>query len=184
MKNKIILLILTNLLFSTKILTLDAIYNKLNIDKDLLDDTLVPEQSNLVSIGLNKFGKEIFLSEKCANAWLRMKLDAKKDSIEMIIVSGFRSYYRQYAIINYKLDQGITLDVILKENKLPGLSQHHSGNAIDIVSNSSKLSLDFENSLAYAWLIKNAHRHGFYLTYTKDNKDGIMFEPWHWYFKE
>ena len=184
MKNKIILSILINLLFSGKMLNLDDIYNKLNIDKDSLTDTIITEQMNLVSIGLNTFGKEIFLSEQCANAWISMQSDARKDSIEMTIVSGFRSYYRQYAIINYKLNQGIALDIILKENKLPGLSQHHSGNAIDIVSNSSKLSLDFENSLAYAWLIKNAHRHGFYLTYTKDNKDGIMFEPWHWYFKE
>jgi len=184
MKNKIILFISISLLFSTKFLTLDDIYNKLDIDKKSLDDTIVPEQTELVSIGLNTLGKEIFLSEQCANAWIRMQEDAKKDSIQITIASGFRSYYRQYAIINYKLNKGIALDIILKENKLPGLSQHHSGNAIDIVSNSSKLSLDFENSLAYAWLIKNAHKYGFYLTYTKHNKDGIMFEPWHWCFKE
>ena len=82
------------------------------------------------------------------------------------------------------MSKGLSLDEILKENKLPGLSQHHSGNAIDIASNSYKLSLDFQYSTAYEWLVKNAHKYGFYLTYPKDNKEGIMFEPWHWYFKE
>ena len=112
-----------------------------------------------------------------------MQKHAKKDSIELSILSGFRSYYNQYAIINYKLNAGLILEEILKENKLPGLSEHHSGNAIDIISNSYKLSLEFENSLAYAWLVKNAYKYGFHLTYPKNNKQGIMFEPWHWYFK-
>ena len=113
-----------------------------------------------------------------------MKKDALKDSIHISILSGFRSYNKQYAIIKNKLNRGLSLDVILQENKLPGLSYHHSGNAIDIISNSYKLSLEFEKSLAYLWLIKNAHKYGFYLQYPKNNKSGIMFEPWHWYFKE
>ena len=87
-------------------------------------------------------------------------------------------------IIKNKLNIGMSLDVILQENKLPGLSHHHSGNAIDIITNSHKLSLEFEKSLAYLWLTKNAHKHGFYLQYPKNNTSGIMFEPWHWYFKE
>ena len=113
-----------------------------------------------------------------------MQKDAKKDSIDIFILSGFRSYQKQYTIIKNKLKRGMKLEEILKENKLPGLSQHHSGNAIDIISNSYKLSLEFENSLAYAWLLKNAYKYGFHLTYPKNNKQGIMFEPWHWYFKE
>ena len=183
MISKFIILLIVNLLLSNNNITLNEIYEKLNVNIKSLNSAIVPEQKDLVSIGFNTLGKEIFLSKKCASAWIKMQKDAKKDSIEMEIVSGFRSYYRQYAIINYKLNNGLKLKQILKENKLPGLSQHHSGNAIDIVSNSYKLSLNFENSLAYAWLVKNAHKYGFYLTYSKNNKDGIMFEPWHWYFK-
>lgn len=183
MKNKFITIIILNILLNAKF-TLDDIYIQLDVNQTILKQNIVPEQNELVSIGINSLGKEIFLSKKCASAWTKMQTDAKKDSIQMTIVSGFRSYAKQYAIINYKLQQGLKLDVILKENKLPGLSQHHSGNAIDIVSNSYKLSVDFEQSLAYSWLLNNAHKYGFYLTYPKDNKEGIMFEPWHWYFKE
>ena len=184
MINKLIIILITNFVFSGNQLTIDEIYHKLKIDKKTITHSIVPEEKDIVSIGENILGKEIFLSKKCAKAWRKMQEDALEDSIKLSILSGFRSYYKQYAIINYKLTLGLSLTDILKENKLPGLSQHHSGNAIDIISNSYKLSLDFENSLAYAWLIKNAHKYGFHLTYTKNNPDGIMFEPWHWYFKE
>ena len=184
MKNKLIISILINLIFSTSQLTLDEIYLKLNINKELIEGIIILEEKNIISIGLNSLGKEIFLSKKCALAWDIMQKDAISDSIEISILSGFRSYYKQYEIINYKLNNGLNLEEILKENKLPGLSQHHSGNAIDIISNSYKLSLEFEKTLAYTWLVNNAYKYGFFLTYPKDNKDGIMFEPWHWYFKE
>ena len=184
MKNKLIIVILINLIFSTSQLTLDEIYLKLNINQKIIDEVIIVEEKNIISIGLNSLGKEIFLSKKCALAWDAMQKDAVADSIQISILSGFRSYYKQYAIINYKLNNNLALKEILKENKLPGLSQHHSGNAIDIISNSYKLSLEFEKTSAYRWLINNAYKYGFYLTYPKDNKDGIMFEPWHWYFKE
>ena len=165
---------------------------KLNINREKLylegyrgiSDTIIHEQNELVSIGKNILKKEIFLSKKCAYAWEEMKKDALKDSIHISVLSGFRTYNKQYMIIKNKLDYGLTLETILQENKLPGLSHHHSGNAIDIISNSYKLSLEFEKSLAYLWLIKNAHKYKFYLQYPKNNKSGIMFEPWHWYFKE
>ena len=182
MKNKFIIIIIINLIFSN--MTLDEIYLKLNIDKKRIQTQIIPEEKELISIGLNSLGKEIFLSNNCAKAWGEMEKSARKDSIQISILSGFRSYYKQYTIIQHKLNKGQLLGSILKENKLPGLSEHHSGNAIDIISNSYKLSQSFENSLAYAWLIKNAHKYGFYMTYPKNNDEGIMFEPWHWYFKE
>ena len=127
---------------------------------------------------------QIFLSIDCANAWGKMHIDALKDSIKLTILSGFRPHQKQYDIINNKLIKGITLQNILQENKLPGLSQHHSGNAIDIISNSYKLSVNFEKSAAYIWLSQHANEYGFYLQYPKDNRGNIMFEPWHWYYRK
>ena len=184
MSKLLFLTIIINIIFASSPLTLDDIYLKLNIEKTILTDIIIIENQNIISIGQNSLGKEIFISNKCAIAWNKMHKDALQDSIKISILSGFRSYYKQYQIIQNKLNKGMLLEQILKQNKLPGLSQHHSGNAIDIISNSYKLSLDFENSLAYAWLIENAYKYGFYLTYPKNNKDGIMFEPWHWNLKE
>ena len=177
-------LLIVNVLHAHDVTELKTIYNQLNLSIADVQDSIVTEELELVSIGENILGKEIFLSKKCAKAWEKMKYEAKKDSIQISVLSGFRSYNKQYAIIKNKLNRGMTLNQILKENKLPGLSHHHSGNAIDIISNSYKLSLDFEKSRAYLWLIQNAHKYGFYLQYPKNNKSGIMFEPWHWYFKD
>ena len=180
---KIYLLLFINIVFSDSILSLNQIYSALNINKVEILDSIVIEEKLLTSIGLNSLGKEIFLSKECAKSWIKMQSAANKDSITISILSGFRSYYKQYTIINNKQREGLELNEILKENKLPGLSQHHSGNAIDIISNNHKLSVDFEKTRAYSWLHKHAHEFGFYLEYRRGNKDGIMFEPWHWYFK-
>ena len=46
MKNKILLIILISLLIPNRPLSLDAIYTKLNIDKQSLSSAIVPEQQN------------------------------------------------------------------------------------------------------------------------------------------
>tara|TARA_B100001250_G_scaffold285855_1_gene247911 strand:+ start:33 stop:557 length:525 start_codon:yes stop_codon:yes gene_type:complete len=173
-----------SIVISSQILSLEEIYIKLNLKEKPQEENIIKEQNALISIGENIWGREILLSEECAKAWNLMKQDALQDSIQLIILSGFRSYYKQYIIIQNKLNKGMDMSSILKENTLPGLSQHHSGNAIDISYNSYKLSLDFEKTIAYAWLQKNANKYGFYLSYPKNNPQEINFEPWHWYFKE
>ena len=35
----------------------------------------------------------------------------------------------------------------------------------------------------FKWLSKNANNYGFYMSYSKNNNHGIMYEPWHWMFK-
>ena len=195
---KLYLLLLINIIFPNHKLTLEEIYLDLKINKTIMspgastypyapsdgDTSIIAEESNVVSVGKNILGKEIFLSKKCAASWMKMQQAALNDSITISVLSGFRSYYKQYLIVRNKLNKGMKLDSILKENRLPGLSQHHSGNAIDIISNSYKLSAEFEKSSAYLWLNKNAHKYGFYLQYPKANNRGIIFEPWHWYFRE
>ena len=110
-----------------------------------------------------------------------MQKVAYNESINIFILSGFRSYSKQYQIIKKKLENNLTLQEILRKNTLPGLSEHHTGNAIDIINDTRNLLS--ENSVEYKWLIENAYKFGFYLSYPKDNKSGIIFEPWHWYLK-
>ncbi len=44
--------------------------------------------------------------------------------------------------------------------------------------------LDFVNTQEYKWLLKNANKYGFYLSYPENNLDGITFEPWHWHYEK
>ena len=75
------------------------------------------------------------------------------------------------------------IEDILKYNKLPGFSEHHSGRAIDITNcPNAGLSDDFVYTDEYRWLLDNCDRFGFRLTYKEGNNTDIMFEPWHWYY--
>jgi D-alanyl-D-alanine carboxypeptidase len=113
-----------------------------------------------------------------------MKKHAKRDSVDLHFVSAFRSFDDQKKIIQRKLNRGYSIKKILRENKLPGYSEHHTGKAIDITSKKlNGLFVSFEDTREFKWLVKNAATYNFYLSYPKDNNEGIMYEPWHWMFK-
>jgi D-alanyl-D-alanine carboxypeptidase len=42
------------------------------------------------------------------------------------------------------------------------------------------LSQSFEQTAAYRWLEANAARYSFEISFSKDNKQGVSYEPWHW----
>ena len=73
MINKLIITLIANFVFAGNQLTIDEIYHKLKIDKKTIAHSIVPEEKNIVSIGKNILGKEIFLSKKCAKAWRKMQ---------------------------------------------------------------------------------------------------------------
>tara|TARA_A100001037_G_scaffold97902_1_gene89345 strand:+ start:211 stop:789 length:579 start_codon:yes stop_codon:yes gene_type:complete len=176
----------TSLLYANPSLCIDSLSYIYNIKLTLSNyDLPMPiykkiqyESCNLVSIGGN-----LKLDSVAAEAFLKMKKDAKKDLIEFRVVSAFRSFNHQRNIINRKLKKGKSIESILKENTMPGYSEHHTGYAVDFLADGAySLSVDFENTDTFRWLIKNANRYGFYLSYPKGNKKGIMYEPWHWTF--
>tara|TARA_Y100001970_G_C14197089_1_gene838757 strand:+ start:314 stop:817 length:504 start_codon:yes stop_codon:yes gene_type:complete len=143
------------------------------------------ESCNLVTIGKNIYGNGFLkLDSIAAVNFFKMKEKAAADSIEFRILSAYRSFEHQKQIINRKLNSGQSIDNILKENTLPGYSEHHTGYAIDFLEdNKNYLSVNFENTKTFKWLSKNANNYGFYMSYSKNNNHGIMYEPWHWMFK-
>ena len=152
--------------------------------KDSIADNIFYESCNLVSIGKDIYGREQFLDSQAAKSFFEMKKAAKKDSIDLQFVSAFRSFDSQKKIIERKLNRGSLINKILEENKLPGYSEHHTGKAIDFTSKKlNTLSTQFENSKEFKWIAENASTYNFYLSYPKDNEEGIMYEPWHWMFK-
>ena len=119
------------------------------------------------------------------NAWTEMKKDSKKVGIELILVSAFRSIKRQEELINDKRKKGIPDKEIFKVLAPAGHSEHHTGCALDLhTPNSAILEEDFEKTLAFAWLNKNAGFYGFELSYPRDNPYGVVYEPWHWCFRD
>jgi len=129
-------------------------------------------------------GGERFKMHPCAmSAWKRMKKEARAEEIRLYIVSAFRSIARQSEIIERKRRNGISEKEILRVNALPGFSEHHTGRALDLnTPDSPELKESFEDSPAFRWLMQNASRFGFRLSYPRENKYGISYEPWHWFY--
>jgi len=141
----------------------------------------VREPKRLQFIGHDTQQRAQWLAPRAASAWARMCQAAAQDSVELQIVSAFRSVEYQLGILQRKLDRGQPIAEILRVSAAPGYSEHHSGRALDITTPGfAALEEEFENSPAFAWLKKNARRFGFRMSYPRRNPHGIAYEPWHW----
>lgn len=139
------------------------------------------EPEDLVSIGLDRAGREQRMERVAAARWQAMRDTAGSEGVVLEIISAFRSFDYQKQIIARKLAAGQSLDQILRVNALPGFSEHHTGRAIDIgTPGCPALTEAFELTAAYAWLTQRAHEFGFRLSYPRGNPHGVIFEPWHW----
>jgi len=127
------------------------------------------------------YGRKEYLDQEVADVFAQIKADAKKDGVELVLISGFRAIEEQTLLFQKQIK--------LKGNKQatapPGYSEHHTGYALDIGDGkqpSLDLKLEFESSDAYKWLLSNAHKYGFELSFPRNNIQGIVFKPWHWRF--
>lgn len=63
-----------------------------------------------------------------------------------------------------------------------GYSEHQLGTTVDLtVAEVGGTYESFAQTEAYDWLLKNAHKYGFILSYPEGN-NFYVFEPWHWRF--
>ena len=139
--------------------------------------------TDLVDVGPNIVGAAQRLAPRAATAWQAMRARAQDDSVELLLVSGFRSLERQAQLIRHKLDRGMALTEILATNAAPGYSQHLTGCAVDLATTGCPpLVAAFEDTDAFRWLTRNARAFGFVMPYDRDNACGFAFEPWHWYY--
>ncbi len=120
-----------------------------------------------------------------------MLADAAEAGIELVVVSGYRSVAQQEKLIRTRMYsyvlQGLTIEEARRQAEAsldpPGLSEHHTGLAIDIASADHRaLDAGFAETSAYAWLSQNAFRYGLVLRYPKGKQGatGQGFRPWHY----
>jgi len=114
---------------------------------------------------------------------LKMREEAKKDGIYLVFLSGFRSINLQneifYSLKSFRKQEAAER---ARVSAPPGYSEHSTGFAIDIgdaTKRDTDFETEFENTEAFKWLMKNAAKFHFKLSFTKDNKF-IDYEPWHW----
>ena len=114
---------------------------------------------------------------------LNMREEAKKDSVYLVFLSGFRSINLQndifYSLKSFRNQEAAER---ARVSAPPGYSEHSTGFAIDIgdaTQRETDFETEFENTQAFRWLINNAAKFHFKLSFNKDNKY-IDYEPWHW----
>ncbi|MBS4217387.1 M15 family metallopeptidase [Bacillus sp. FJAT-49711] len=124
-----------------------------------------------------------YLRKEAAKALEKMFSAAEKLNIHLFAVSGYRSYDRQESIFNNEIGR-VGEDKALQAVAFPGKSEHQTGLAMDISSESVQYLLveEFEDAEEGKWLKENAHRFGYILRYPKDKEKitGYQFEPWHY----
>lgn len=124
------------------------------------------------------------LHAEAAGALEAMQRAAAADGIDLVVLSAFRSI---------PLQRQLFFDVMAQRNQSstdrarvsapPGFSEHSTGYAVDLGdarSPTTHLSESFESTPAFRWLVDNAARFHFRLSFPRGNPQGVSYEPWHW----
>jgi len=164
---------------------LKSYYEELGIDSaylsmNKLDVCEQAQLHDLEVVDIDFAGRPFILTSETAVAWRQMRAAAVSDNIILNPASGFRSYLYQKNLIQNQLSNGRSLVDILTGNAIPGYSEHHTGRAIDICADSNISENEFYKTDTFAWMLENAARFNFRLSYPENNKCGMIFEPWHW----
>lgn len=123
------------------------------------------------------------LKSEAANALKEMFEAAKLEkNMTFTVVSSYRSYKDQVKVFN-----GWVFSAGLKSaesfSARPGHSQHQLGTAVDIgVPGVASFSEALGSSAEGVWLVENAYRFGYTLSYPKGKEKitGYSYEPWHY----
>jgi D-alanyl-D-alanine carboxypeptidase len=146
---------------------------------------LVAEPRRLHFAGFDRYARALWLDAPASGAWQRMRAAARVEGVVLDAISGWRSHDYQLGIFERKLARGQSIERILAVNAAPGYSEHHGGRALDIgTPGEPPAEESFEHTPAFAWLQRRARDFGFVLSYPRGNPHGIVYEPWHWCWRE
>lgn len=106
--------------------------------------------------------------------------DAERDDIDLKVVSAYRSFDEQTALKGqFTQLYGSGANAFSADQ---GYSEHQLGTTVDLtIEEVGGTFTSFAQTEAYEWLLDNAYKHGFILSYPEGN-EYYIFEPWHWRF--
>lgn len=146
-----------------------------------LNENYVPE--DLIDIPpdyVYEKSKNVKMHAKVFPYLQNMITSAKADGTNLKIISAYRSFGEQSTLKdNYTVIYGSGANRFSADQ---GYSEHQLGTALDFTT--AELGSNFtafEKSSAYKWLLENAYKYGFILSYPKGNTY-YQYEPWHWRF--
>lgn len=163
-------------------------YRGLTVGKQLLmvTDQKIKDKDGFKSLPIQFLPEQVFIS------YINM-MDAMQKDIgkRLYVESGYRSSaYQLYLFVSSLKNHNYSIRETAKFVALPGYSEHGDleHQAIDFINedgiNCQSDAKNFEALPEYNWLLKNAQKFNFVLSYPKNSPEGITFEPWHWRFEK
>lgn len=125
---------------------------------------------------------EMQLRDEAATAAESIATAAKKEGINLMLVSGYRSYSDQQAVYQSFVAQDGQAKADATSAR-PGHSEHQTGLAVDFGNGDRSCELEacFGETPAGKWLAAHAADYGFVLRYANGTQNvvGYEYEPWH-----
>ena len=148
--------------------------NKYNyVTKDYIPENLEEIDTNYARSGMK-------LVNDAKKAFEELSENAKKENLNIIAMSSYRSYEYQVNLYNnyVKTDGQEAADTY---SARAGYSEHQTGLAVDVY-NLDLPYTSFEETLEFDWMQENAYKYGFILRFPKDkvNITGYQYESWHY----
>ncbi len=143
-----------------------------------LEKDYVPD--NLKTLSTQYAISNMKLVDVAKEAFEEMSKTAKKQKLNIIAMSTYRSYTYQIDLYNryVKADGKEKADTY---SGRPGHSEHQTGLAVDVY-NEKETYTNFEKTKEFNWMEKHAHEYGFILRFPKDKEEetGYHYESWHY----
>jgi LAS superfamily LD-carboxypeptidase LdcB len=146
-----------------------------------LNENFVPESFVKIDSDYTYNPKEDYLFYSKVWPFLEELLSAaESDEIDLKIISAFRSFDAQTDLKwSYKVTYGTGANKFSADQ---GYSEHQLGTTVDFTTSVTKATFTgFEKTPAYDWLLDNAYKYGFIMSYPQGNQY-YQYEPWHWRF--
>jgi D-alanyl-D-alanine carboxypeptidase len=122
------------------------------------------------------------MTAEAASALEKLYYQAKQEHVELVGVSGYRSYDYQKAIYRWNVRE-VGKKQADKTSAAPGYSEHQTGLAMDLSTPYLHYKLDkkFGATQAGQWLATHASEFGFIIRYPQGKEEitGYHYEPWH-----
>jgi len=127
-------------------------------------------------------GESTMMRREAARALEEMFAAAREEAgLELVAISGYRSYGRQAAIHARKIN-AVGKKEALRVSAPAGCSEHQLGLAMDLGSKKKRsLTSSFGKTPEGEWTAENCWRFGFIIRYKAEWEDvtGYTYEPWH-----
>ncbi len=165
-----------------KVIYPDFFFRKITKTSHPLPKDYIPPNLKEISGGVKTIGANCIRSDVLPHL-KKMFNGAEKDGIYLAVTSGYRSPQIQKYLYDYWLRMwgSYALSVVA----LPGKSEHQLGTTVDLTDASigyAGVSSRFARGAGAKWLIKNALKYGFIMSYPEGERKitGYRYEPWHW----